>query len=80
MRMPKSARWGAEVTKTLQQAIRDSDFSQSEVARRAGIDVGQVSRFLRGERGMTLATAAKVADVLGLDLRLVRKARARAKG
>lgn len=68
------------MTKTLQQAIRDSDFSQSEVARRAGIDVGQVSRFLRGERGMTLATAAKVADVLGLDLRLVRKARARAKG
>ena len=68
------------MTKTLQQAIRNSDFSQSEVARRAGIDVGQVSRFLRGERGMTLATAAKVADVLGLDLRLVRKARARAKG
>ena len=65
------------MTKALQQAIRDSDLSQSEIARRAGIDIGQVSRFLRGERGLTVATAAKIADVLGLELKLTRKRKAR---
>ncbi len=70
-------KWGAEVTKALQQAIRDSDLSQNEIARRARIDSGMVCRFVNSERGMTLATAAKVADVLGLDLRLVRKSKQR---
>jgi len=69
-------KWGAEVTKALQQAIRDSDLSMNEVARRAGIDPGMVCRFANGERGMTLATAAKVAKVLGLDI-VVRPARRR---
>jgi len=66
----KPGKWGAEVTKALQQGIRDSELSQSEIARRAGIDIGQVSRFVHGLRGLTLATAARVADVLGLELRL----------
>ena len=69
----KPDKWGAEVTKALQRAIRESDLSQNEIARRAGIDPGMVCRFVNGQRGMTLATAARVADVLGLDLRLARK-------
>ena len=64
----KPDKWGAEVTKALQQAIRDSDLSQNEIARRAGIDPGMVCRFVNGQRGMTLATAARVADVLGLEI------------
>ena len=61
-------KWGAQVTKALQEAIRGSDLSQNEIARRAGIDPGQVCRFVNGQRGMTLATAARVADVLGLEI------------
>ena len=64
----QTGKWGAEVTKALQQAIRDSDLSMNEVARRAGIDPGMVCRFANSERGMTLATAAKVAKVLGLEI------------
>lgn len=76
----KPGKWAAEVTKALQQAIRDSDMSLNEIARRAGIDPGQVCRFVNGQRGMTLATAARVADVLGLELRLTRKRRTRKSG
>jgi len=63
------------VTKALQQAIRDSDLSQNEIARRAGIDAGQVCRFVNGQRGMTLATAARVGDVLGLEIAIRPKRR-----
>ena len=62
-----------KTTMELRDAIRKSELTQNEIARRAGIDRGMVSRFVNGERGMTLATATKVADILGLELKLVRK-------
>ena len=75
--MRKKRGHGDEATEALREAIRDSGLSQNEIARRAGIDSGQVSRFVNGQRGMTLATAATVAAVLGLALRVVPKGRAR---
>ena len=62
-----------EVTRTLQQRISESHLSQNEIARRSGIAYGMISRFVHGERGMTLTTAAKVAKVLDLELKLLRK-------
>ncbi len=61
---------GGAMSELLRAAIRQSGLSQGEVARRAEIDPGQVSRFLHGTRSLTLATAEKVAAALGLKLTL----------
>jgi plasmid maintenance system antidote protein VapI len=57
---------GGKTTKALQQPMRDGGMAQHEIARRTGIDVGMVNRFLNGSRTRTLATADKVAAALGL--------------
>ncbi len=62
-----------KITIELREAIEKSKLGQSEIARRAKIDRSMVFRFVNKERGMTLATATKVADILGLELRLIRK-------
>jgi transcriptional regulator with XRE-family HTH domain len=52
----------------VRQAIQDSPLSLLELGQRSGVNQSQLSRFLRGERGLTLAAAAKVCEVLGLEL------------
>ena len=52
----------------LRQAIRDSGLSLNEIGRRAGVSEGQLSRFLRGDRTLTLPAAAKVCLYFGLEL------------
>src|SRR5262245_66145994 len=44
----------------LRQAIRDSGLSLHELGRRTGVSQGQLSRFLRGDRTLTLPAAARV--------------------
>ena len=56
------------LTETLKQAIRDSDRSEYEIAKQAGISQIVVSRFISGERDIRMATADKLAEVLGLRL------------
>jgi plasmid maintenance system antidote protein VapI len=41
-----------------------------------GVDQGTLWRFVRRERGLTLTTAAKLAAVLGLELRPAAKRKA----
>ena len=79
MRKARKRTKGGVVTAALRRAIRDSGLSQSEIARRAEIDVGMVNRFLHGSRGMTLAMAERLAAALELELRVV-KARRDKKG
>jgi transcriptional regulator with XRE-family HTH domain len=57
------------LTLTLQEAIRDSGLSLKALAERAGMDIGQLSRFMRNERTITLPAAAKLCAVLGLELK-----------
>jgi transcriptional regulator with XRE-family HTH domain len=52
----------------LQQAIRDSKLSLNELGRRTGVSQGQLSRFMRGDRTLTLPAAARVCDYFGLEL------------
>jgi DNA-binding phage protein len=52
----------------LRQAIRDSKLSLNELGRRTGVSQGQLSRFLRGDRTLTLPAAASVCDYFGLEL------------
>ena len=72
MRKSRKRTKGGVVTAVLRQAIKDSGLSQSEIARRAGIDVGMVNRFLHSSRGLTLAMAERLATALGLTLAVVK--------
>jgi len=52
----------------LRQAIKASGVSMYELARQVGIAESVLSRFLGGKQGITLATADRLADVLGVGL------------
>jgi transcriptional regulator with XRE-family HTH domain len=52
----------------LRQAVRESGRSLSELGRQAGLDHGRLSRFMRGERDLTLSAAARLCAVVGLCL------------
>ena len=73
----KKDQFGRASTRALQDAIRRSGLTQREVARKAGIDSSQVSRFMSGSRNMTLGTAEKVAEAVGVEIRVVRRPKKR---
>ena len=52
----------------LKDAIRASDKSIYQIAQDAGVSQIVVSRFLSGERDIRMATADKLAEVLGLKV------------
>jgi plasmid maintenance system antidote protein VapI len=56
------------MTDALRAAINGSELSISALAKAAGVDHGQVFRFLHGQRDLTLSTADKLAAVLNLSL------------
>jgi len=60
-------------SRALQQAIRESGLSLREIARRADLDIGIVSRFVSGQRAVTVGTAHTIAKALGLRFKLVRR-------
>lgn len=66
--MPKT------LSEMMQQAIRDSGLSLYALAKLSGVDSGQLTRFMAGERDFTLSTADRLCDVLGLELQRVAKA------
>jgi transcriptional regulator with XRE-family HTH domain len=52
----------------VREGIRSSGQSLNELGKKAGIDHGRLSRFVRGERDLTLSAAARLCAVLGLQL------------
>jgi len=52
----------------LRKQIERSGVTVYALATLAGVTPQQVGRFVRGERDLTLATAAKLAQALGLEL------------
>lgn len=52
----------------LRKAIQRCGLSQYAVCQRTGIDKAVLSRFLSGDRDVTLSTAATIAEALGLRL------------
>lgn len=52
----------------LRAAFAESGLSRFELARRAGLSYAVVHRFFGGDRDITLATASKLAGVLGIRL------------
>jgi transcriptional regulator with XRE-family HTH domain len=64
-----------DIEMQLREAILSSGMSCYEIAKRAGVTNSQLSLFLSGQRSLTLTSAAKIARVLGLELRPVKKGR-----
>ena len=58
-----------DIEAQLRQAVLDAGISRYQLADLSGVTEGQLSRFVRRERTLTLPAAAKVAVVLGLELR-----------
>jgi len=63
--MAKPAKGLAE---QLRQAIRDGGRSLNRLAAETRVDSGRLSRFMRGERDLTVEAAGRVCAVLGLEL------------
>jgi plasmid maintenance system antidote protein VapI len=59
---------GGPVSKGLREAINERGLTAYAAAKRAGVSVDAIQRFLKEERGLTLATVDKLADSLGLTL------------
>jgi len=66
-----------DIEAQLQKAIGKGPMSLNELAAACGVDKGILSRFVRGRRSITLTTAAKVATILGVELRPGRQSRKR---
>jgi transcriptional regulator with XRE-family HTH domain len=56
------------VSKGLKEAISERGLTAYAAAKRAGVSVDAIQRFLKDERGLNLATVDKLAGALGLSL------------
>ena len=70
----KPRRRRVDLAGDLRRAIRDSGLTPSRIAADADVDRGLMSRFVTGQRGVTLTTADRLCEVLGLELRPIRRA------
>jgi transcriptional regulator with XRE-family HTH domain len=56
------------IVEQLQQAITRSGETQYAIAQATGVSQSVLNRFINGERGISLETAAKLCQYLDLDL------------
>ena len=61
-----------DLEKALRRAVKESGLTRYTVAKRAGVDVAVLLRFVSGQRTITLQTAGRLADFLGLEIRSVK--------
>ncbi len=54
------------VTEGIRQAVLDSGHSLNEIARQTGVDVGNLSKFVSGQRGLSLEKLDALCKFLGL--------------
>ncbi|MHC4067695.1 MAG: helix-turn-helix domain-containing protein [Planctomycetota bacterium] len=58
----------AKASDVLRRAIADSGLTLTRLAELTGVDEGRLSRFVRGERTLTMPAADALCEVLGLQL------------
>ncbi len=63
------------IAEQLLKAAKDSGRTAYALAKGSDIDRSIMVRYLNGERGLNLETAARLAAYLGLELRPIRKGR-----
>jgi transcriptional regulator with XRE-family HTH domain len=71
-------RQAPKLSDQVRQAIRGADCTRYAMAKATGIDQAVLSKFLTGERGMSLESLDKLAEFLNLQI-TVRKPRKRGK-
>jgi plasmid maintenance system antidote protein VapI len=64
---------GLTIIHELREAMADSGLTEYRIAKDSGVPQPVLNRFLRGERGISLETAAKLCTYLGLHLVRVRR-------
>jgi transcriptional regulator with XRE-family HTH domain len=57
------------VSETLRAALLACTASYREIGEAIGVDHSQLSRFARGDRGLSVEAIDRVAEYLGLELR-----------
>ena len=57
-----------DIEKQLKQAIGRSQMSRYRIAKESGLTESQLSYFVSGKRTLTLPAAARLAEVLNLEL------------
>jgi plasmid maintenance system antidote protein VapI len=57
------------INATLLAAIKKTGLTHYAIGQLAGVSPAGIDRFISGERGISLATAAKLCVALGLELR-----------
>ncbi|MDG3008328.1 helix-turn-helix domain-containing protein [Paludisphaera mucosa] len=67
-RARKSGAPKPKVSRALRETIREKGLTAYSAAKKSGVSVDAVQRFLNEERGLSLATVDKLADSLGLTL------------
>lgn len=60
---------GEPFSDQLRRAIRDCGMTRYAIAVRTGIDQASLSKFMTGERGLSLAAIDKLMDAMGLEIR-----------
>ena len=70
----------ARILEAIIDAIEASDESRHAIAQRAGVNPSQLARLVSGERGLSIETAERVAETLGLEIIIRPKRRNRKAG
>ena len=52
----------------LREAILNAGMSRNQLSKLSGVDPAQLSYFVQGKRTLTLSSAEKIANALGLEL------------
>jgi transcriptional regulator with XRE-family HTH domain len=69
-----------KLTEQLRAALVESGLTLGQITRDTGIDKSALSRFVNGERGVSMEALDKLGVYLGLELRPVRKPKGKNKG
>lgn len=57
----------------LKRAIRQSGLTRKQISDRAGVGYAAVHGFMAGSRDLTLASASRIANLVGVELRPKRR-------
>jgi len=63
----------SNIESQLRKAIVDSPMSRYKISQLSGVGESPLSLFVNGKRTLTLTSAAKIAEVLGLELGPIKK-------
>lgn len=64
---------GMNISGALREAVRKDGRTLKAMAESSGVDGGQLSRFMRDERSLTLESADKLIEALGLHCEFTKR-------